>query len=235
MASLKPIKIYKSGPSPNPWKVAIILEELGLPYELVQTPFSEIKKEPFISLNPNGRLPAMIDPNRDDITLFESGAIIDYLVDVYDEDAKLHYTSFREKYLTRSWEHFQMSGQGPYFGQKGWFVLFHPEKVQSAIDRYDGEIRRVIGVVDAHLAKQGTPYLVGDRITYADLMFITWFRLAEDPVMSPDLDTTQWPRYRAWLDGMVARPAVARVLARQDEDRQALNKERAGSAAEAAK
>jgi len=78
MASLKPIKIYKSGPSPNPWKVAIILEELGLPYELVQTPFSEIKKEPFISLNPNGRLPAMIDPNRDDITLFEASPPIHY-------------------------------------------------------------------------------------------------------------------------------------------------------------
>ncbi len=87
----------------------------------------------------------------------------------------LHYTTSPEKYVTRSWEHFQMSGQGPYFGQLIWFQKYHSEKVQSAIDRYANEIRRVArGHVTPHLKKQKSEYLVGDKLTYADLMFVTW-------------------------------------------------------------
>jgi glutathione S-transferase len=123
-----------------------------------------------------------------------------------------------------------MSGQGPYFGQKGWFQLMHPEKVQSALDRYDKEIERVTGVIDYHLNKQATDYLVGNDVTYADLMFIPWFRVSES-LLNPDTDRSQWPRYQAWLSRLVARPAVARVLARQDEAAKKMLEKRAAETA----
>ena len=107
-AHIKPFTLFRHGPSPNPFKVAIILEELGLPYRWENVEKSGLKTEPFISANPNGRVPALVDPNRDDFTLFESGAIIDYLIAEYDPEARLRPTEFREKHLARSWEHFQL-------------------------------------------------------------------------------------------------------------------------------
>ncbi|KAJ3548982.1 hypothetical protein NM208_g740 [Fusarium decemcellulare] len=204
------------GGSPNPWKVALILEELGVPYKFENVDFTEIKNEPFISINPNGRVPALKDHQKR-ITLWESGAIIDYLIDTYDINASLHYTSLPEKYHTRCWEHFQMSGQGPYFGQKSWFSRFHPEKVPSAIERYSNEIRRVIQVIDSHLKKQGTNYLVGEKITYADLMFVPYARSIKMTI-APEIDTSAWVAYESWLGRIYARPAVARVLADWDTE-----------------
>ena len=89
--------------------------------------------------------------------------------------------------------------------------MFHPEKLPSAIERYRNEIKRVIGVVDSHLTKQGTDYLVGDRVTYPDLMFIMYFTnmLA---VMAPEVDTCEWKKYTAWLERLCARPAVTEAL-----------------------
>lgn len=101
-------------------QVLIILCELGIPYEIKPVRFDEVKKEPFVSLNPNGRMPAIEDPNTD-IVLWESGAIIEYLVETYDTDHKLSYVDSPEKWQQGSWKHFQMSGQGPYFGQLTWF------------------------------------------------------------------------------------------------------------------
>lgn len=108
-----------------------------------------------------------------------------------------------------------MSGQGPYFGQKSWFELFHPERIPSAIERYSNEVKRVIGVIDSHLVKQGTDYLVGDKCTYADLMFIPYFRALSN-IMAPEIDQTQWEAHSAWLDRISNRPAAARVLAVYD-------------------
>lgn len=118
-----------------------------------------------------------------------------------------------------------MSGQGPYFGQKGWFEMFHQEKLPSAIERYRNEIKRVIGVIDAHLTKQGTEYLVGDRVTYADLMFILYFTnmLA---VMAPEVDTSEWKQYTAWLGRLCARPAVAETLTEVRELAEQMRKQR---------
>lgn len=90
----------------------IFLNELSLPYE---SEFPKVHEEPYISVNPNGRLPAIEDPNTG-ITLWESGSIIEYLLDTYDKEHKLQYTSFPEKYHQNNWKHFQMSGQAPYFG-----------------------------------------------------------------------------------------------------------------------
>jgi len=104
-----------------------------------------------------------------------------------------------------------MSGQGPYYGQKAWFSNFHAEKLPSAEERYANEIRRVVGVIDAHLKKQGTPYLVGDKATYADLAWVTWNSLLG--WLTPDFDTAkEFPVFHAWHERLVNRPAVKKVL-----------------------
>lgn len=181
--------------------------------------FSELKKEPFESINPNGRVPAIEDPNTG-LKIWESGAIIEYLLDTYDTSNKLSYTTTPEKWEAKCWLHFQTSGQGPYFGQRAWFYLFHSEKnITSAIDRYGNEIRRVIGVIDAHLKKTNRQYLVGEKVTYADLAFLPWFWLIQykPSIMGEDFIAewqTKHPLAWAWYNKLEQRPAV--IKARED-------------------
>ncbi|MCJ1431533.1 glutathione S- transferase, nitrogen catabolite repression regulator [Xylographa pallens] len=145
----------------------------------------------------------------------QSGAIIQYLIDTYDKKHQLSYDSFPEKYQTAQWLFFQVSGQGPYFGQKAWFSNYHAEKLPSAEERYANEIRRVLGVLDAHLTKQRTPYLVGDKCTFADLAWVTWNALLGWLV--PDLNAEkEFPAFYAWNQRLVERPAVKKVLAEKD-------------------
>ncbi|RYP63031.1 hypothetical protein DL770_009475 [Monosporascus sp. CRB-9-2] len=160
MPDLKPITVWSLGGSPNPWKVIIILEELKLPYEIKRVGMAEVKREPYMSLNPNGRVPTIEDPNTG-IVLWESGAIIEYLIETYDTTSTLSYpeSSFRETHHCRTWAYFQCSGQGPYFGQMGWFGHHHPEKIPSVLERYSNEIKRVDSVIDLHLEKQASEYL----------------------------------------------------------------------------
>ena len=109
---------------PNPWKVAIILEELKLPYETEIMDFSQLKQDPFESLNPNGRVPAIEDPNTG-MTLWESGGIVEYLLETYDKENSLSYTKAPEKFQQKCWMHFQMSGQG----RSGFcFILWNRDK-----------------------------------------------------------------------------------------------------------
>lgn len=109
-----------------------------------------------------------------------------------------------------------MSGQGPYFGQMVWYTTFHQETLHSVIERYSDEIKRFIGVIDTHLCNQGTDYLVGDRVTYADIMFLPYSRgLAT--VIYPELDTSQWKNYTAWVSRISERPAIARGLQIMDK------------------
>jgi len=212
----KPIKLYSHAMGPNPWKVAIILEELNLPFESIYMDFGDLKKEPFESVNPNGRVPAIEDPNTG-LKLWESGAIIEYLLDTYDTTNKLSYTTSPEKYDAKCWFHFQTSGQGPYYGQRAWFALFHSEKnITSAIDRYGNEINRVIGVIDRHLQKTGKPYLVGDKVTYADLAFVPWhwLTIGQPHIMGEDFAKeweTKYPLAWAWNQRLLARPAVSKL------------------------
>jgi glutathione S-transferase len=171
---------------------------------------SKLKQEPYVSVNPNGRVPAIHDPNTG-ITLWESGACIKYLVDEYDKDHKISYGKSPETYHELQYLMFQVSGQGPYYGQAAWFSVFHPEKLPSARDRYLREMQRVMGVLDSVLRKN--KYLVGDKCTYADLSFIPWhnmipFILGEDKL---DIAGT-YPRYHAWMGDMLARPAIKKVL-----------------------
>ncbi|KAI9934024.1 hypothetical protein MW887_005097 [Aspergillus wentii] len=138
---------------PQPWKLAFIHEELNIPYTTEFVGFENVKKEPYIHLNPNGRLPSIEDPNTG-IKLWESGAIVEYLIEKYDVNHDLSYDSFPEKYQTKQWLHFQVSGQGPYYSQAGWFLRHHPENVESAVRRYANEIRRVTSVLESVLKKQ---------------------------------------------------------------------------------
>lgn len=104
-----------------------------------------------------------------------------------------------------------MSGQGPYFGQMVWYTTFHQESLPSVIERYGNEIKRFLGVIDEHLGRQGTDYLIGDRVTYADIMFLPYCQgLAT--VIYPELDTSQWKRYTAWIGRISERQAIARAL-----------------------
>ncbi|RDW79627.1 hypothetical protein BP6252_04265 [Coleophoma cylindrospora] len=207
----KPIVLYGHTSGPNPWKVAIILEELKIPYEIKIVDFAEIKKEPYTNINVNGRVPAIEDPNTD-ITLWESGAIIEYLVETYDKENTLTYTSFPEKYLVKQWLHFQVSGQGPYFGQAAWFTKFHHERLESPTKRYQDEIVRVVSVLDKALT--GKKYLVGNKCTYADLAFVTWDSML--PFIFGDKFATlnfekNYPAYFAWNKSLTERPAVQKI------------------------
>ena len=209
--SLKPITLYGRGPGPNPWKVVMVLEELNIPYEFLAIDFADLKKEPFESINPNGRLPAINDPNTG-ITLWESGAILEYLVETYDKEKKISFAAGSQDYfLAKQWLHFQMSGQGPYFGQAVWFTKYHPEKIQSAVDRYVNEIRRVSGVLNRVLADR--EYLVGNKLTYADLAFVPWFAVAA--IFKLDL-AQEFPHLDAWLNRVKARPSISKALRERD-------------------
>ncbi|KAE8387980.1 glutathione S-transferase [Aspergillus alliaceus] len=220
-----PIVLYSHPYGPNPWKVAIVLEELGLPYETRFVNFTDVKKEPYINLNPNGRLPAIEDPNMS-ITLFESGAIVEYLVEHYDPENKLHYTETAAKYQTKAWLHFQASGQGPYYGQASWFTRFHPERIPSAIERYGNEIRRVTGVLESVLKTR--EWLVGDKCTYADLCFLPWQRWASKYATNPETLDEDFPHVAAWYKKLTSRVAVRKVFKDQDRAIEEAEREKAG-------
>ncbi|KAJ5134300.1 Ribosomal protein S15P [Penicillium atrosanguineum] len=213
--SLQPIKIWGHWGGPNPWKVIILLEELALPYELRLVEFSDVKKPEYLEVTPNGRLPTIKDPNTG-ILLWESAAIILYLIEQYDKEGKLSYNQLPERYLTQQWLAFQASGQGPYYGQATWFARFHPEKLPSATERYVNEVIRVIGVLEEGLARNGTGWLVGDKCTYADLSFITWNGVGEgllQELNKADKLEEDYPRYTAWMKSLKGREKVARCMA----------------------
>lgn len=207
--AIQPIKLWGHAAGPNPWKVAIVLEELNIPYEHKFLDFASLKKDPYERLNPNGRVPTIEDPNTN-LTIFESGAIIDYLLEKYDTTKVLTPSNEKVKWLARSWRDIQMSGQGPYFGQAVWFIKFHPENVQSAVDRYKNEVRRIVSVIDRYLARESVPYLAGNEITYADLMWATWN--AYLPQLLPEgVGLSEFPHFDAWWSKVSGRESVRKM------------------------
>jgi glutathione S-transferase len=210
-SSLKPLTVHgKAGP--NPPKVAMLLKELSIPFEYGPTGFPDVKKPEYLALNPNGRLPTLIDPNTG-ITIWESGAIMEYLIETYDKDHSLSFPAgSKEYYAAKQWLFFQASGQGPYFGQYVWFLKHHPEEVKSAKERYLGEIKRVAGVVEGHLEKEGD-WLVGGKYSYVDLAWLMWFNVVEKFTGDKEvLDMGQWPKVQAWVKRIAERPVVKEVL-----------------------
>ncbi|KAL8709796.1 MAG: hypothetical protein Q9220_005582 [cf. Caloplaca sp. 1 TL-2023] len=237
MAShIQPIKIYGQG-GPNPPKIAILVQELGLPHEIIPIPLSDVKTPSYLALNPNGRLPTIHDPNTN-ITLWETGAIIEYLIETYDsKDLRLSFPpGTPEAWHAKQWLFFQTSGQGPYYGQAGWFIRFHPEKIPGAIDRYVKEVHRISDVLDKWLAKQKEefagkaggddgPWLVGNKMSYADLAFVSWQMVIKALLSKEQYDEGEYPHVQGWMARMGARKAVKEVMEKAFAQHQGAKKE----------
>ena len=217
-STIRPLKLWgKHGP--NPPKVAMMLEELSVPYETIDIALADVKKPEYLAVNPNGRLPAIEDPNTG-LTLWESGAIVEYLIEKYDTAHKLSFPAgSKEAYLAKQWLYFQASGQGPYFGQAVWFTKYHPERLPSAAERYTKEIGRVSGVLEGHLAKQSKgndgPWLVGGKCSYADIAFFSWQNGIQKPIGKEDYDIDNYPVVKEWLQRLRERRAVKKVVESQ--------------------
>jgi glutathione S-transferase len=222
-SQIQPITVWGQG-GPNPPKVAMILEELGLPYEVIPIPLSDVKKPDYVAINPNGRIPAIHDPNTD-ITLWESGAIVEYLIERYDTEHRLSFApGTPESYHAKQWLYFQVSGQGPYYGQAAWFKKYHPEQVPSAKERYNKEVNRVSGVLDSYLAQQKLkhsdsvssdgPWLVGNKMSYADIAFVSYQKIISMVLGKDEYNEDSFPVLKEWLDRMTSREAVKTVLER---------------------
>jgi glutathione S-transferase/GST-like protein len=197
------IDLYTAA-TPNGHKVSIALEELGLPYSLRVLDLSaNEQKEPwFLAINPNGRIPAIVDHDEGDFAVFESGAILIYLA---EKTGRLMPQDVKGRSRVLQWLMFQMGGIGPMMGQANVFYRYFPEKIQPAIDRYQGEVRRLFRVLDGHLAKN--EYLAGDY-SIADIANWAWVRTHNwSGVAIDDL-----PNLARWRDQIRARPAVQRGI-----------------------
>src|SRR6186713_3424873 len=208
------LQLY-SLPTPNGVKVSIMLEEIGLPYEVHLVDFGkdDQKTAEFLSLNPNGKIPAILDPNGPGgkpLPLFESGAILQYLA---EKTGKLLPQDAARRYQTLQWVHFQMGGIGPMFGQVGFFHKFAGKDFEDKRprDRYVAEARRLLKVLDERL--KGRQWVMGEQYTIADISMLGWVRNLIGFYGARDLvafDTLK--QVPAWLERGLARPAVQRGL-----------------------
>ena len=203
-AQLKPIDLYY-WPTPNGWKITIMLEECGLPYEvrLVNIGKGEQFEPSFLEISPNNRMPAIVDPEGPGgkpISVFESGAILLYLG---RKTGKFYPSDERGRVVVEEWLMWQMGGLGPMLGQNNHFRYYAPEKVPYAIKRYGDEAHRLFGVLNKRLAER--EFLAG-AYSIADMACIGWARGYERQGM----DIAEFPHVKRWLDTLLARPAVAR-------------------------
>jgi GST-like protein len=197
------IDLYTAA-TPNGHKVSIVLEELGLPYTVHALSFDkkEQKSEDFLKINPNGRIPAIVDRANGDFAVFESGAILIYLAEL---SGKLMPQDPKGRSVVFQWLMFQMGGVGPMQGQANVFFRYFPEKLQGAIDRYQHETRRLYEVLDTRL--QTVEFLAGEY-SIADIATFPWVRGHEWSGVSVDGLTA----LQRWMATLEARPAVQRGL-----------------------
>ncbi len=208
------LQLY-SLPTPNGVKVSIMLEETGLPYEVHLVDFNkdDQKTPEFLSLNPNGKIPAIVDPNGPGgkpLGLFESGAILQYLA---DKTGKLLPADAARRYQTIQWLHFQMGGIGPIFGQVGFFHKFAGKEIadKRPLERYVNESKRLLGVMESRLA--GRQWIMDDEYTIADISMLGWVRNLIGFYGARELVAFDgFVNVAAWLDRGLARPAVKRGL-----------------------
>jgi GST-like protein len=199
-----------SWPTPNGQKVHIALEELGLPYTVTAVNIGEGEqfKPEFLAINPNHRIPAIIDddgPGGANFALFESGAILIYLA---EKAGRLIPNEPAARYVCLQWLMFQMAGVGPMFGQANHFANYAPEKIPYAIERYRNEARRLLRVLDKRLGE--AKHLAGRDYSIADIATFPWVRSA---AATGHVDLDETPAVKNWLQGIAARPAVERGLA----------------------
>ena len=197
------IDLYPAA-TPNGHKASIALEELALPYTLHQLELSQNQqKEPwFLAINPNGRIPAIIDRAADNFAVFESGAILVYLA---EKTGQLMPADAKGRSKVIQWLMFQMGGIGPMMGQANVFFRYFPEKIQPAIDRYQGESKRLFRVLDGHLREH--EYLAGDY-SIADIANWAWVRTHDWSGVTVD----DLPHLQRWIETIRARPAVQKGL-----------------------
>lgn len=197
------IDLY-TAPTPNGYKVSIALEELGLPYEVhvVNLGENEQKSPEYLRINPNGRIPAIVDRDEGNFAVFESGAILIYLA---EKTGRLMPEDPKGRSQVIQWLMFQMAGVGPMQGQAHVFLHYFPERIPSAIERYQKETRRLYTVLDTRL--EGREYLAGEY-SIADIATWPWVRAHEwAGVPVDDLENL-----RRWLEAIEARPACQRGI-----------------------
>lgn len=198
--------LYSHVWAPNGWKVAYVLNELALPYKTVYLDFhsGEHKAPKFLEVNPNGRIPALVDHTNNDYVVWESAAILLYLVDKYDKEKRLTVMEDEDRHRLYTWLFFQMSGHGPHFGQEFWFILLS-DKV-NVQECYRAESRRVLDVLERVLSKQ--EWLVGGKMTIADISFVPW-NAVHMKLLGEDFDLKQeFPATHRWHTKLMALPGV---------------------------
>lgn len=196
-------------PTPNGWKIHIMLEECGLEYRAhaVNIGEGEQHQPEFLAISPNNRIPAIVDqdgPGGKPLSVFESGAILIYLA---EKTGKFYSANLRDQTQINQWLMWQMSGVGPMLGQNHHFVKYAPEEIPYAQTRYINETRRLYGVADRQLADN--EYLAGGQYSIADVACYGWMSLWEGQKQ----DITEFPNVARWLDALSQRPGVQRGMA----------------------
>lgn len=197
------IDLYTAA-TPNGYKVSIALEELGLPYQVHELSFDlqQQKSPEFLKINPNGRIPAIVDRDNDNFAVFESGAILYYLA---EKTGKLLPDNAKGRSVTLQWLMFQMGGVGPMQGQANVFYRYFPEKIPAAITRYQNETRRLYEVLNSRL--EAVEYLAGEY-SIADIATYPWIAIHDWSGVSVD----GLPALQRWMDAIAERPAVQKGL-----------------------
>ena len=201
-------------PSPNGLKVAIMLEECGLPYRIA--PVNILRGEQFapeyLRINPNNKIPAIVDHDLPGgpLPVFESGAVLLYLA---EKSGRFLPQDTRGRYTALQWLFWQVAGLGPMAGQAHHFRIYAPQKIDYAIERYTNEVNRLYGVMDSRL--EDRDYLAGDY-SIADMACIGWVRSHE----KQGQDLAEFPYLKAWFERLIARPAVAKGLMLGRDDSQ---------------
>jgi GST-like protein len=195
------IELYTAS-TPNGWKASVTLEELNIPYNVHAINLStQAQKEPwFLELNPNGRIPVIVDSDNENFAVFETGAIMVYLA---EQTGQLLPTDVKSRSLVMQWLMFQMGGIGPMMGQANVFHRYMPEKIQPAIDRYQNESRRLLEVLDRRLAESEW---LADEYSIADIANWCWVRTYKWSGVSAD----GLPNLKRWRDALRERPACQR-------------------------
>jgi len=194
--------------TPNGRKVSVMLEECGLAYKVHEINIGQDEQftPEFLAINPNGKIPAIVDPQGPDgkpIAMMESGAILVYLA---GKTGRFLPESARGKFDALQWLMFQMGGVGPMFGQAHHFIRSAKEQVPYGIERYSRETRRLYGVLDKRLS--GEPYLAAGEYTIADIATYPWIARHE----WHQVDLNDFPNVKRWFDAIGARPAVKRGM-----------------------
>jgi GST-like protein len=208
-------------PTPNGWKISIMLEECGLPYTVVpmQLGRGDQLRPEFLKLSPNGRMPAIVDHAPADggeaVSIFESGAILIYLA---EKSGRFLPSDIRGRTEVMQWLMWQMAGLGPMLGQNGHFLLYAPEKIPYAIDRYTREAKRLYGVLDAHLGDR--EYIAGDY-SIADIACFPWIMTHKAQGLTLD----DYPNVKRWYALLRARPALQAGLAVGKQERKPMDEQ----------